>query len=86
MTGWKALAPVAAIAVTGCLASKSDILLLQDEIRTMRAMQARSDTMRRAQTDSTLWLVQPESPSPDSIPVSKDNRVCRTASVLGSRI
>lgn len=54
---------MAAIAVTGCLASKGDILLLQDELRTMRAMQARSDTMRRAQTDSTLWLVQRTSDS-----------------------
>lgn len=57
MQGWPVLAPVAALAVTGCLASKSDIVLLQDEIRTLRAMQARSDTSRRSQADSTLMLV-----------------------------
>jgi len=56
MNGWRGLAPVAALAVTGCLASKADILLLQDEIRTLRAMQARSDTTRRAQADSALML------------------------------
>jgi tol-pal system protein YbgF len=56
MKGWHGLVPVAALAVTGCLASKADILLLQDEIRTLRAMQARSDTTRRAQNDSALML------------------------------
>src|SRR5262245_44391991 len=54
MNAWRALLPVAALAVTGCMASKQDILVLQDEIRTLRAMQARSDTMRRAQVDSAL--------------------------------
>ena len=44
----------AAIAATGCMASKSDIKLLQDEIRTLRAMQARADTARRSQIDSVL--------------------------------
>src|SRR5688572_29457492 len=48
------VAPVAALAVTGCLASKADIVLLQDEIRTLRAMQSRADTARRAQADSAL--------------------------------
>lgn len=57
MSGWRILAPVATIAVTGCLASKSDIVLLQDEIRTLRAMQARSDTSRRAVADSINALV-----------------------------
>ena len=56
MFRWRVLAPVAAIAVTGCLASKGDIVLLQDEIRTLRAMQARSDTSRRAATDSAMAL------------------------------
>jgi len=51
------LAPVAAIAATGCLASKADIMLLQDEMRTMRAMQARADTARRRQVDSALTLM-----------------------------
>src|SRR5262245_20189350 len=51
------LAPVAAIAATGWLASKADSVLLQDEIRTMRAMQARADTARRRQVDTALMLM-----------------------------
>src|SRR5688572_757589 len=57
MKGWLSLAPVAALAVTGCMASKADIRLLQDEIRTLRAMQGRADTARRAQADSALVLI-----------------------------
>src|SRR5919106_1537203 len=57
MRGWLVLAPVAALAATGCMASKGDIRLLQDEIRTLRAMQARADTSRRAQADSALLLI-----------------------------
>jgi len=56
MFRWRILAPVAAFAVTGCLASKGDIVLLQDEIRTLRAMQARSDTARRSVADSNVML------------------------------
>jgi len=52
----RGLAPVAALAVTGCMASKADVLLLQDEIRTLRAMQARSDSASRAQADTILLL------------------------------
>ena len=52
------LAPVVALAATGCLASKGDILLLQDEIRALRAMQARADTARRTQTDSALLAIR----------------------------
>jgi tol-pal system protein YbgF len=57
MRGWLLLAPVAALAATGCMASKSDIRLLQDEIRTLRAMQSRADTARKTQTDSALLLI-----------------------------
>jgi tol-pal system protein YbgF len=57
MSRWSLLAPVVALAATGCLASKQDIVLLRDEIRSMRAMQLRSDTARRAQTDSALRLM-----------------------------
>jgi tol-pal system protein YbgF len=57
MRGWLSLAPVAALAVTGCLASKGDIRLLQDEIRTLRAMQSRADTARRTQADSALLMI-----------------------------
>jgi tol-pal system protein YbgF len=57
MKGWIMLAPVAALAATGCLASKSDILLLQDEIRTMRTTQARADSAQKRQTDSALFAI-----------------------------
>ena len=49
--------PVAAIAATGCIASKSDVRLLQDEIRTLRAMQGRADTAQRRQVDSALTML-----------------------------
>jgi tol-pal system protein YbgF len=57
MKRWQYWAPVAAFAVTGCLASKSDVRLLQDEIRTLRAMQGRADTARKAQFDSAIAMM-----------------------------
>ncbi len=57
MSRWQYLAPVVALAATGCLASKGDIVLLQDEIRALRAMQARTDTSQRTQADSALILI-----------------------------
>ena len=57
MKGWQFIAPVAALAVTGCMASKADIRLLQDEIRTLRAMQGRADTARKTQADSALVAI-----------------------------
>ena len=57
MKGWSLLVPVAALAATGCMASKSDIRLLQDEIHTLRVMQSRADTSRKTQTDSALMMV-----------------------------
>jgi len=57
MKGWSWLVPVAAFAATGCMASKSDIRLLQDEIHTLRAMQSRADTSRKTQTDSALMMI-----------------------------
>lgn len=57
MRRWQLLAPVAAFAATGCLASKQDITLLQDEIRTLRVMQTREDSARRRQADSAIVLI-----------------------------
>jgi tol-pal system protein YbgF len=54
---------VAALAATGCLASKGDIVLLQDEIRALRAMQARTDSSERVQSDSALRLINRTSDS-----------------------
>jgi len=58
MRRWLSLIPVAAMAATGCMASKGDIVLLQDEIRTLRAMQMRADTARRAQVDSAIVMIR----------------------------
>lgn len=48
------LAPVAALVLAGCLASKTDIALLQTDLQTMRAESARGDSARRAQIDQVL--------------------------------
>src|SRR6185436_15499333 len=57
MKGWLSLMPVAALAATGCMATKQDVRLLQDEIRTLRATQLRSDTAQRRHVDSALMLL-----------------------------
>lgn len=44
MIRWSALAPAVLLAAGGCLASKSDIRLLQDELRATRAQLASGDT------------------------------------------
>ena len=56
-------AAVAAIAATGCFASKGDIALLQDEIRTMRAMEARADSAQMARVDEALLMMRRTSDS-----------------------
>src|SRR3954464_8012988 len=55
---WRYLAPAAAFAAAGCLASKGDIQWLQDEMRSMRATEARTDSARRVQADSALLLIR----------------------------
>ena len=47
-------APVAALVLAGCLASKTDIALLQTELQTMRGESARGDSARRAQVEQVL--------------------------------
>lgn len=57
-------APVAVlIAATGCFASKGDIALLQDEIRTMRAMEARADSAQMVRVDEALVMMRRTSDS-----------------------
>jgi tol-pal system protein YbgF len=58
MTRWTMFAPVVLLATGGCLATKSDIRLMQDEMRATRAMIARADSIalqreqiRRAETE-----------------------------------
>jgi tol-pal system protein YbgF len=47
-------APLAALVLAGCLASKTDIAMLQTDLQTMRAESARGDSARRAQADQLL--------------------------------
>ncbi len=65
MTRWTTLAPVVMLAAGGCIASKSDIRLLQDEMRATRAMIAHSDSVamqreqvRRAETEVAAAAVR----------------------------
>ncbi len=53
----RSLAPLAALAVAGCMASKSDIALLQTDLQTMRTESARGDSARRAQIEQVLAQV-----------------------------
>ena len=53
----RSLAPIAALAVAGCLASKTDIQLLQTDLQTMRTESARGDSARRAQMEQVLAQV-----------------------------
>ena len=52
------LAPVLLLVLgsTGCLASKGDVQILQQELRAMRSDAARADTARLVQTDSAIAL------------------------------
>ncbi|HTK47480.1 MAG TPA: tetratricopeptide repeat protein [Gemmatimonadaceae bacterium] len=50
-------APLASVVLAGCLASKTDIALLQTDLQTMRAESARGDSARRAQIDQVLAQV-----------------------------
>lgn len=52
------IVPLATMALTGCLASKSDVLILQSQLQSMQATSARADTARTAQIDRVLSQVQ----------------------------
>jgi tol-pal system protein YbgF len=51
------LAPLAALLLGGCLASKNDVVLLQNQLGAMQAASARADTARAAQIDRVLAQV-----------------------------
>jgi tol-pal system protein YbgF len=53
----RSLAPLAALAVAGCLASKTDIAMLQTDLQSMRTESVRSDSARRAQIEQVLAQV-----------------------------
>jgi tol-pal system protein YbgF len=48
------LAPAAAVLVGGCLASKSDVLLLQSQLSSMQTSAARADSARQVQISAVL--------------------------------
>jgi tol-pal system protein YbgF len=50
-------APLAALLLAGCLASKNDVVLLQNQLATMQSASARADTARGAQIDRVLAQV-----------------------------
>ena len=50
-------AAVLALSTTACMASKGDIRVLQDELRSLRSSIAQTDTTRRAQADTALMLI-----------------------------
>ena len=84
MRRWQFLMPVAALAATGCMASKSDIRLLQDEVRTLRAMQARADSTRNAQTSrQTDSLIAVNKRTQDSLRVLAQRLGSFQATVAG---
>ena len=49
--------PLVALALTGCLASKNDVMLLQDQLRTMQTASARADEAQRAHIGEVLSQV-----------------------------
>lgn len=57
MIARRSLAPLAALLLAGCLASKSDVLLLQNQLRSMQDAATRADTSRRVQIEQVLAQV-----------------------------
>lgn len=54
MTRARRLAPLLALVAAGCLASKGDVALLQNELRTMRAESATASTAQMARMDQVV--------------------------------
>ena len=48
---------VLVLSATGCMASKGDVRVLQDELRALRSSIAQTDTTRRAQADTAMLLI-----------------------------
>ena len=57
MTRLRVLAPALALVAGGCLASKTDVALLQADIRAIRDQSARGDSAQRLQTEQVLAQV-----------------------------
>lgn len=54
---WTIVTPAVLLAAGGCLASKGDIRLLQDQLASMQSTQALADSARKVQAESTLALI-----------------------------
>lgn len=67
MTGWRRLAPLAALVVVGCLASKGDVELLQTNMQTgfkaARDASAQTEAAQRANMDRVLAQISRETDS-----------------------
>jgi tol-pal system protein YbgF len=50
-------AVVLALSTTACMASKGDVRVLQDELRSLRSSISQTDTARRAQADTAMMLI-----------------------------
>jgi tol-pal system protein YbgF len=61
------IGPAAALLVGGCVASKSDVFLLQSQLRSMQNAAAQADTARRTQIDSVLAQVMQSNDSVRSV-------------------
>lgn len=53
----RSVAPLAALLVSGCLASKRDVFVLQSQLSSMQGASARADSAQRVQVDSVLSQV-----------------------------
>src|SRR5215813_3627102 len=69
-----------AASTSGCLASKGDVRILQDELRALRSSIARSDTAQRAQTDTAMSLI---SRANDSLRLMSSRLAAFQANVTG---
>lgn len=54
MTRLRSAAPLAALVASGCLASKSDVFLLQNQLNAMQSASTRADSAQRAQANAML--------------------------------
>ena len=54
MKAWQVSIPVAALALSGCFATQSDVQVLQSDLRLVRSENARADSLRRVQLDRVL--------------------------------
>ncbi len=57
MKHFSSLVPLVAIALSGCLASKGDVVLLQTQLRSMQAASAQQDAARQAHIDQVLGQI-----------------------------